>query len=330
MKELHAKYGLVVRLAPNEISYTDSRAWSDIYRNRTGHAVFERNPTWFRKNAPDEPNSIMGFHEADHARFRKTLLKALSDRGLKQQESMIESHVDVLISKLEAVSKGSSPVDLVEWFNFTTFDIAGDLCFGEPFDCLKEEKAHPWVEISYFFGKGLALTASINFYPPFEKLLKYVVPAKSRLRMLSHRAMTREKVFKRLELPKQRPDFIATIQEANEASDGNAMSREEIALNMSVLIFAGSETTASGLSGILRMLLQNPEAMAKATKEIRTAFSSARDMKIASVSHQSLTYMNACIQEGLRLCPPSTIGVLRIVPPKGDMVCGQFLPAAFS
>ncbi|KAJ5117586.1 cytochrome P450 [Penicillium atrosanguineum] len=31
INELHDKYGLVVRIAPNELSYIDPKAWNDIY-----------------------------------------------------------------------------------------------------------------------------------------------------------------------------------------------------------------------------------------------------------------------------------------------------------
>jgi hypothetical protein len=89
-------------------------------------------------------------------------------------------------------------INLVEWLNFTNFDIAGDLCFGEFFHCLKNEKAHPWVEVSYDFGKGLALIASVNFYPPMDQLLRLAIPRKIVQRTTDDIAMNRTKVMKRL------------------------------------------------------------------------------------------------------------------------------------
>ena len=122
---------------------------------------------------------------------------------------------------------------------------------------------------SYDFGKGLALVASINFYPPFDRLLRYVIPKKILQRMLDHKAMTIEKVHKRLSVTEQRPDFINTITTQNEGRGEKAMTLKEIELNMSILVFAGSETTASALSGIMRMLLQNRTAMVRLNEEVR-------------------------------------------------------------
>lgn len=326
MKEIHNTYGQVVRLAPNELSFTDSRAWKDIYGNRQGHVAFERNRTWFKKATPNEPNSIMGPDEPDHARFRRTLVHAFSDKSLKEQSPMIESYVNLLIQRLK--ERGGEVIDLVEWLNYTTFDIAGDLSFGESFECLMNGKTHPWVEIAYDFGKGLALIASVNHYPPFDKLLRYILPAKLRQRMVDHRTMSSSKVQKRLDLTTDRPDFINTITKQDRGKGADAMTLPEIELNASILVFAGSETTATGLSGIVRMMLQNPEAMSTLVREVRAAFHEESDITIASVGQ--LVYMDAVIDEGLRVCPPVTIGVPRVVPRPGDTICGQWVPGDVS
>lgn len=34
--KMHAKYGSVVRISPNELMYSDPQAWKDIYGHRIG------------------------------------------------------------------------------------------------------------------------------------------------------------------------------------------------------------------------------------------------------------------------------------------------------
>ncbi len=53
--------------------------------------------------------------------------------------------------------------------------------------------------------------------------------------------------------------------------NGSELSREELRSNAPVIVFAGSEASATALSGLLFYLLQSPEAYAKLTKEARTA-----------------------------------------------------------
>jgi cytochrome P450 len=256
---------------------------------------------------------------------------AFSDKSLKEQAPMIESHIDQLVTKLREFDEDTA-VNLVEWLNFTTFDIAGDLCFGESFHCLKNGKAHPWVEVSYDFGKGLALIASVNFYPPMDQLLRLVIPRKIMQRTTDHIAMSRAKVMKRLSTDTDRPDFVTHILKQNKENEakgqGKAMAPAEIGFNMTVLIFAGSETTSSALSGIMRMLVQNSGPLAKLVHEIRSSFTSEAEITMASVGR--LEYLEAVINEGLRITPPVVIGVPRIAPAGGEVVCGQSVPEGVS
>lgn len=327
MKEFHDRYGSIVRIAPDELSFNDPQAWKDIYGNRPGHLPFERNPTWFKAAKPGNPESIMGPNEEAHARYRKTLVHAFSDKSLKEQAPMIEGYVGQLIGQLRE-TKNNNTINLVEWLNFITFDIAGDLCFGESFDNLENCKAHPWVEVSYDFGKGLALIAAVNFYPPLDKLLRLVIPKQIIQRTTDHIAMSRAKVMKRLSIDSDRPDFVTHILKQNKENEAKAqkkaMNPAEIGLNMTVLIFAGSETTASALSGIMRMLLQHPDKLEKLTREVRSSFAQEKEITLASVG--PIEYLGAVISEGLRLCPPVVIGVPRVAPVGGEWVCGQYVP----
>ena len=47
MLRLHAKYGDIVRLAPNELSYANEEAWKDIYMYRPGHEEMKKDKVWY-------------------------------------------------------------------------------------------------------------------------------------------------------------------------------------------------------------------------------------------------------------------------------------------
>jgi cytochrome P450 len=44
----------------------------------------------------------------------------------------------------------------------------------------------------------------------------------------------------------------------------------------------------------------------------------------------SLPYMNACIEEGLRIFPPVPISLLRTVPKEGSLIDGNMIPGGVS
>jgi cytochrome P450 len=327
LTHFHTKYGPIVRIAPNELSYADSAAWKDIYLDRSGHPVFERNPTWFKKMRPDEPNSIMGPDEKDHARFRRAFANSFSDKSLKDQAPVVESYVNLFINQLKALASDPSskekPIDLEKWFNYLTFDLSGDLSFGSSFSCLATGQTHTWVSIAQDFGKGLSLIASVNQYPPFHKLLRYIIPKKILQRSLDHRVMSTLKARDRLALSTTRPDFVTPTQ-AYIKQKGISISGAEFEINMLVIAFAASETTASALTAILRELAQHKGVMHRLQTEIRSTFSSEAEITVAATTH--LAYLDAVINETLRLDPPVVIGVPRITPPAGAVVCGEYVP----
>ncbi|PSN71985.1 benzoate 4-monooxygenase cytochrome P450 [Corynespora cassiicola Philippines] len=326
MKEMHDKYGPIVRIAPNELSYADSAAWKDIYGNRPGHKIFERNPLWFKKLNPGDPQSIMGPDEEAHARFRRAFTQSFSEKSLRDQSPVVQSYVDLFINQLKAPVSGrkwkEKTVDLAQWLNFLTFDISGDLSFGESFDCLKNGKAHPWVELTQDFGKGVGLLATVNQYPPADKLLRFILPKKIMQKQIDHRDMSAAKVRKRMALNTDRPDFITPAKKHSDQK--GALTEAEWDLNMAIFVFAGSETTASALVAITRELVQNRGALHRLTQEIRGAFEN--ESQINHDSTGNMEYLNAVINEGLRLCPPVVIGVPRITPKDGETVCGKWVP----
>lgn len=324
LKEFHTTYGPIVRIAPDELSYADSRAWKDIYTNRPGHQPFPRNQTWFKKQSSDEPQSIMSFDEPSHARYRRAFAGAFSDRHLRDQAPIIEGYVDLLISRLNASTTGH--VDLELLIEHLAFDIGSDLSFGESFDSLRSGKVHPWVEVANGFGKGLALIASINQYPPVDRLLRYIIPRKVMEKMQSHAQMSSAMAQKRIAMDTDRPDIVTPTKRYVEAKGG--IEGKEWDINLMIFVFASSETIASALTAIFRELVQHPGTLHRLTNELRSTFQSKEDITIASTTH--LPYLNAVINEGLRLDPPVVVTPPRVVPAGGDTVCGRYVPAGVS
>lgn len=67
-----------------------------------------------------------------------------SSKNLRAQEPIILKYINQFIDLLK--SRGDEPVDISEMFNFLTFDITGDMVFGDSFNCLTSESLH----VSYF------------------------------------------------------------------------------------------------------------------------------------------------------------------------------------
>lgn len=106
------------------------------------------------------------------------------------------------------------------------------------------------------------------------------------------------------------------------------MSKPEIEETADTLIIAGSETTASVLSGVTYFLTTHPEVMAKLANEVRTAFQSENEITVLSV--QKLRYMLAVLDESMRVYPVVPMGLTRVVKPGGDYICERYIPEGVS
>ena len=137
---------------------------------------------------------------------------------------------------------------------------------------------------------------------------------------------TRATVLKRMTTKTESKDFMFYALRAMDKGDPDTMmSREEIVATFEVLMGAGSETTATLLSGVTYQLLKNPEVMQKLVAEIRSSFAHSHEITLARVNN--LTYELAVLEEALRIMPPVSAGLLRLVPPgAGEIVGGHFVP----
>lgn len=130
-----------------------------------------------------------------------------------------------------------------------------------------------------------------------------------------------DRVTRRLEKGSDNPDLWNLVLNKEE---GKGLSRGEMDANSSLFMIAGTETTATLLSGLTYLLLKNPDKMKKLTDEIRSSFSSSQDMTMEAL--QRLTYLPACTEEGLRLYPPVVTGMPRLTPPEGSTVGDVYFP----
>ncbi|KAI0490527.1 putative cytochrome P450 monooxygenase [Xylaria cf. heliscus] len=320
MDELHTKYGPVVRVSPNEIAFSSPQAWRDIYGHRK--AGEEEIPKYdgFYKIFDWLPTSILNADRQDHSMLRRQLSHGFSDRSMREQEPIIGSYVDLLIKRLREGVKTNTAQNLREWYNYTTFDIIGDLSFGVDggFGCLENSNYHPWVILiskSIFQGaifQGL-------FRLGFGGLIRWVGKSKL-LAENQNRAIVWEKVGQRME-GGERPDFLEGLLRKKEELK---LDQSRLTMNAVLLIIAGSETTATLLSGATYFLTSNPDVLKKLEREVRSAFKSDDEITLTSVGN--LTYMLACLNESLRRYPPVAGNLPRVVPKGGVMVDGKFVP----
>lgn len=210
-------------------------------------------------------------------------------------------------------------------YNYTTFDVIGDLAFGEAFGCLEESQYHPWVAMIFLSIKVGVWLQVMAIYPLLRPLLLVVMPQELLRKRKEHLELTKQKLLKRMKLGAERPDFLEGLLHKRDELE---MDTEKLRQTANVLIVAGSETTATLLSGVTYLLCMFPETLAKLTHEVRTSFQKEEEIDFVSVSQ--LPYMMACLDEALRIYPPAPVGLPRDVPEGGANIAGHWVPEKVS
>lgn len=209
----------------------------------------------------------------------------------------------------------------------TSFDIFGDLGFGESFDCLQTSKYHPWIALLFNSVKAASVLTAVRYYPLLRLLLEKCVPPSLKKIKNSHYQKIVDKVNRRLNWEIDRHDIMShAMGRGKDASEG--LSLGIIYATFGVPTTAGSETTATVLSGIVNYLVKNPDKLQTLAEEVRQNFQSDDEITLTGV--RKLQYLDAVINEGLRLCPPIPWVLPRRVIPAGITVCDTWLRGGVS
>lgn len=322
--KVHAKYGEVVRIGPNELSFTNNAAWTDIFAKVPGRAQWPRHP----KRVPqgkNGPQSIMNTAGTYHARFRRLLNHAFSEKGLQEQQELITKYIDLFINKVDGFARTGEPMDVTKWFVMVGFDVVSDLGWSESWNCVENGEVHEWMKT---FAET-AFDTQLKFLFREHHLMwlaPFCIPKKLQMARMQNFKYARARVEERIQQGGIRGDFWdkIAIKSADDNAGGEGLTKEEMVVAAVTLVGTGSHTISTLLTGLTYFLGTNPHAMKTLVEEIRSNFGSSEEINLVSV--HKLKYLTACLNETMRLYPP-VINMLWRTPPKGGgHAAGIFIP----
>ena len=319
-EQLHRKYGDIVRIAPNELSFSSVKSYKGIYgRPSEEKLLFTKAPVYDGLFSP--PGLVNIRDPAIHRRQKQDLGPAFSAASLRKQEGIIHQYVDMF---LQLIGKIGGPdtegANLAEGFNWLTFDIVGDLAFGESFDAVASGKTSHWESISHNRHYWASLQGFCKQFPLLYLVIPFIASRKILEDYRTYQRMAAEKTKRRVERQHDgasRADFFDHVLRKGDYPLATMESQA------STLIGAGSETITAALWVSSFFLLQHPQCLRKLQQEVRGAFASLEE--ITGDSAARLPYLRGVIDEGMRLCPPASMGGTRVSP--GAMVDGHYIPA---
>lgn len=324
MTKLHLQYGDVVRVEPDELTFTAPSAWSEIFLSRP---QLPRPEIGTIVNVNGVRPVIHQLKAEDHLRQRKVLNHGFSTKALQMQEYILHQYADLLITRLDEMATAAAEFDIRHWYQYASFDIIGDLVFGESFSSLENSNYHPWVKILFAGLKAGSIMSAFSYFPLFRMLGKFIptyVKNILRLPLYRHFQYSVNQVNRRIAQKTERPDIMKFVLEHNHEG---GMTKDELDTNMQLLVFAGSGTSAATMSAVTWFVLKDTKKMSKLQREVRNAFKSLEEIDVASAT--KLPYLHAIIQESLRLYTPAATSNPRYVD-RPTTVAGHIVPPGVS
>jgi cytochrome P450 len=88
----------------------------------------------------------------------------------------------------------------------------------------------------------------------------------------------------------------------------------------------GTGSTATAVRTIFYYIITSPRVYACLQSELDTGLPNISRPVISNAEAQALSYLQACMTEGLRVWPPVASLIYKMVPPEGDTWEGKFIP----
>ncbi|KAL9044703.1 MAG: hypothetical protein Q9214_002179 [Letrouitia sp. 1 TL-2023] len=315
------KYGDVVRIAPNELVFLTPQAFLDIYSpHQKNLEVFVK--TNFQNRGKDLGGIIWEENPARHREVAKKLSPAFSNRSIKTLEPVAHEYMDHFVAKMKDLESEPTGVGLMQWTNWLAMDSAADMAWNEKLHQMRDGQ---------LIEDFNAFTTVMQVFKRFPLLhpLQYLAAPIAKLKVLSAmEATVRDGVLRRIERRGNTEhvdlfDYILPVDDPVPSGRGELIHIGALAQQM---MFANYGPMSDWYYGTLLFLVEEPEYLYYLSKEIRDKFKSYYDIKPSVLA--SLPFLNACLEESLRLLPSNNTGLPRISP--GTIIDRQYVPKGVS
>jgi cytochrome P450 len=338
-KDLHRAHqkAAVVRVGPNILSFNDHRAAAAIY----GHGSPCIKAPYYDSGVGHFRNLADTRDKQEHSQKRRILASGYALTTLLRWENKIADRIQALVKQYDvrcgAPGSSETILDHRRWMDIFTIDLINDIGLSANLNLL--EKGDDIIDVEDADGrkhkhhfreslwKSLEIHTSFAWLPEWYNVLKRLTWWDRRWQ--SSRAFNDivtiqcKRRLARYLAGEKLDDFFAYVLESK-GGTMNMLPLGEMIAECSVMLNAGSETTGIALTNCLYLLIKHPHCLERLRREIDPIFEGELVPSFEKVRY--LPYLKACIDESLRLHPPSATTTPRITPKEGQVILDEWIP----
>ncbi|OAP61728.1 hypothetical protein AYL99_03931 [Fonsecaea erecta] len=325
LEALHQRYGDVVRYGPNELSFINP---DDVTFIHGAQSFNLRRGPWYDGNPGRAGHNTLVMASTrnveNHKVRRRIWDKAFTANALKSYESRIILLTDRLIKHCEG--KDGTVIDVSADVDHFSFDIMGDLGFGEDFGMIEgtNKESLEWAGLLHSYMRMLSIIRPV---PWFKELYKWLPIDRERKRSgLDFVRFTAKRFEARYQRGKAAGGDIFEYLLQPDPKTGIQLNKSQVAEEAIVVVVGGSDTSSICMTFAFYYLLTNPDSYKKAQEEVDSLWDGVSELDGQQLVPARAPYLNAVINESLRLAEPDPNGNQRSTPEGGAVVNGKFIP----
>ncbi|KAJ0114112.1 hypothetical protein J7T55_007946 [Diaporthe amygdali] len=299
----HLQYGPVYRQAPNRLMFNSVGALQDIFLN----PGVTKGQAYVDSRLVPSPSLFDTLDQAEHGRKQRIIGKVISELSMRSFEPVMNSQVDIFLSEILKSARKGAVVDVSPRCSRLAADVICHLGFGYPLSTQTEETNRPLLEAFSQVSGRIALYMN---WPSTSKLLDALIAWLAHKASEDFRKSIQNMVEARMALDRDAKHDLYKIALSDKKSSDEGLLESELWAEAVFFITAasGGATTSALMSAVLFYLSRNLEIYHRLASEIRTTFSSGRDIR-SGPQLASCKFLRAVINETLRMSP-SSIGTL--------------------
>uniref|UniRef100_A0A2K5M1M4 Cytochrome P450 family 4 subfamily F member 57 n=1 Tax=Cercocebus atys TaxID=9531 RepID=A0A2K5M1M4_CERAT len=251
------------------------------------------------------------------SRHRRMLTPAFHFNILKPYIKIFNESVNIMLDKWQHLaSEGSSRLNISEYISLMTLDSLQRCIFS--FDSHCQERPSEYIatilELSALIEKrSLDILQHMDFVyyltqdgRRFRRACRLVHNFTDAVIQERRRTLPTQGIddFLKDKAKSKTLDFIDVLLLSKD-EDGKALSDEDVRAEADTFMFAGHDTTASGLSWVLYNLARHPEYQERCRQEVKELLKDREPKEIEWDDLAQLPFLTMCVKESLRLHPPA-------------------------
>ncbi|KAL2074104.1 hypothetical protein VTL71DRAFT_7882 [Oculimacula yallundae] len=328
IREMHGKYGPVIRITPDEVHLSDTDNYETI--NCVG--------TKYAKSTQFYDGFTIGYSTfscgpTEIHRIRRGMLEPFfSRRNVMSLEYIVQERAQKLSDLVATKLARNEAVDLHHTFRSISVDVITEYAFGSCYNLMDKEDLGAeffamvngigpcmWVFQQWPFLAKIVIALPPSIVKHINGPLKQMMNLREHCRVQVRAVKDDMDSGKKVDKPSIFPALLAPPPGIP------APSVEEIKDEALSVLAAAADTTGNAMTVAAYNVVSNPEIYERLCAELKAAFPNADDT-LDYATLEKLPYLTGVVKEGLRLSFGVPGRLARIVPAGGATFNGYFLP----